>query len=59
MFWRLHRGAVVKIDGEIIIDEPAKAHCFGGIGISGSEVYNRILKHIGYEVKVTDTYNAE
>lgn len=43
-------GAVVKFDGEVVIDEPALAHCYGGVSISEEAVYRLIIEKLGHTV---------
>lgn len=44
------RGAVVQLDGKIILDKPAIAACFGSQEVDDIEVYQVILKNLGCEV---------
>lgn len=47
-------GALVLLDGEVIIHEEAIAHCFGGNNVTSFEIYEKILNHLGYKVEVAD-----
>lgn len=43
-------GLVVKVDGEVVVDSPAVASCFGGsdiqISYNGYKAFATILEHI-------------
>lgn len=43
-------GAVVSIDGSVAIEMRPVAHCFGGDNFEQSEVFDRILRHLGHTV---------
>lgn len=47
-------GAVVKFDGEVVIDMTPCAACYDGTSFDSSEVYAAILAQLGHEV-VTET----
>lgn len=53
---RWSRGAVVKVDGETVLDKPAYAHFCNNVIVDESEVYKAILKHIGCEVIETGDF---
>jgi hypothetical protein len=44
-------GAIVKINGEKIIELIPHAHCYGGSTWEQYDVYRFIFEHLGYEVK--------
>lgn len=43
-------GARVFIDGEMALDMSPSAYCFGGAHYDQSDVYERILRHLGHTV---------
>lgn len=43
-------GARVTIDGKVALELTPVAHCFGGDNYDESDVYKRILEHLGHEV---------
>lgn len=43
-------GAKVTHKGEVIVDMPPIAHCFGGDHHTPEEVYEAIIKHLGYDI---------
>jgi hypothetical protein len=43
-------GAVVSIDGQIVLEMRPVAHCFGGTNYYESDVYGRILQHLGHTI---------
>lgn len=43
-------GAIVKLDGETILEMPPLAHCYGGADYSETDVYKAILVELGYGV---------
>lgn len=45
-------GGTVKIDGELIIDLPAIAHCYGGQSFSQDELLVLALRKLGHTVEV-------
>lgn len=47
-------GAVVKVDGETVVDMTPQAHCFGGVDYSENQVFLALLGALGYEVKQVD-----
>lgn len=44
-------GAVVKIDGEVVIDMTPCAACYDGTSFTSEEVYKALLTHLGHEVE--------
>lgn len=44
-------GAKVFIDGTLVLDLEPAAHCYGGANYSESEVYERVLKHLGHTIE--------
>lgn len=44
-------GAVVKIDGEVVIDMTPAAACYDGVSYEESQVYAALLKHLGHEIQ--------
>lgn len=51
-------GAIVTI-GEDVIDMTPYAHCYNSVYYSESQVYNAILKHLGFVVNSTSNYNED
>jgi len=47
-------GARVTLDGEPFLELIPVAHCFGGADYPTKDVYNEILKKLGYSVVETD-----
>ena len=45
-------GGTVHIDGELVIDLPARAHCFGGQDFSCAELLVLALRKMGHTVDV-------
>ncbi len=45
-------GAVVRVDGEVVIDLKPHAACFDGNDWSEEEIYRRIFAHFGHELDV-------
>ena len=45
-------GGTVHIDGELVIDLPAQAHCFGGQDFSQDELLVLALRKLGHAVEV-------
>lgn len=43
-------GAKVTHNGEVIVDLTPRAGCFGGDNYEPSEVYEAIIKHLGYDI---------
>ena len=46
------QGGIVKVDGEVIIDLPAVAHCYGGQSYSEDDLLVMALKKMGIDVFV-------
>ncbi len=44
-------GAVVRMNGEVIIELIPEASCYGGTSYCEEDVFKIIFKHLGYEVK--------
>lgn len=44
-------GALVYIDGKLAIELQPVAHCFDGANYMDSDVYGRILAHLGHTVE--------
>lgn len=43
-------GAVVRFDGEVVINQPALAHCYGGSNISEEDTYKLIIEKLGHQI---------
>lgn len=43
-------GAVVTFDGEVVIDKPPLAHCYGGSSIDPEQVYKEIFEKLGHTI---------
>jgi hypothetical protein len=41
-------GAIVKFDGEVVIDMTPVAHCYDGVSFSQDQVYAAILEKLGH-----------
>lgn len=50
-------GARVFIDGALALDLKPVAHCYDGASYYDSDVYRRILTHIGHTVEPDDFEN--
>ncbi len=44
-------GAVVRMNGEVIIELIPEANCYGGTSFYEEDVFKIIFKHLGYKVK--------
>jgi hypothetical protein len=44
-------GAIVKLDGEVILEMLPLAHCYGGANYTKEDVYGAILVELGYDVE--------
>lgn len=44
-------GARVFVDGALALDLEPSAHCFGGAHYDQSDVYERLLRHLGHTVE--------
>jgi hypothetical protein len=44
-------GAVVRMNGEVILELLPEASCYGGTSYEQEDVFKAIFKHLGYEVK--------
>lgn len=47
-------GARVYIDGAIAIEMEPVAHCFGGANFAESDVFERILRHLGHALEINN-----
>ena len=47
-------GAVVTVDGRVVMNKPALASCWNSIDVDVVDVYKAIIEHLGCEV--TETY---
>lgn len=43
-------GAIVRFDGEVVIDMTPVAHCYGGDSYSQDMVYTAILEKLGHVI---------
>lgn len=48
-------GAVVKFDGDVVVDMTPHAHCFDSVDYSADQVHAAILDLLGHEVIQTTT----
>ncbi|PWL18850.1 hypothetical protein DKP76_07250 [Falsochrobactrum shanghaiense] len=44
-------GALVYIDGLLVLDLQPSAHCYNGVSYQEGDVYQRILEHLGHGVE--------
>jgi len=47
-------GANVWIDGVLTLELTPIAHCYDGVNYPRTDVYKRILEHLGHTVEVID-----
>ncbi len=50
--WNFAEGAIVTIDGDVAIELHPAAACWDGDSYSETEVYKRILAHLGHELEI-------
>jgi hypothetical protein len=43
-------GAIVKFDGEVVLELTPSAHCFGGTNYYTEDVYLKIIEKLGGEI---------
>jgi hypothetical protein len=46
-------GAKVYVDEKLALDLSPAAHCYGGAHYEQTDVYDRILRHLGHTVEYT------
>jgi hypothetical protein len=46
-------GAVVKFDGDVVVDMTPFAHCFDSVNFTSDQVHSAILELLGHEVVET------
>ncbi len=44
-------GAIVKVDGEVVLDLSPAAACCSAVSYSETEVWTKVLEHLGHEVE--------
>lgn len=45
-------GGIVKVDGEVVLERQAVAHCFNGASFSEAELLVMALTKLGHEITV-------